>query len=921
MKFSRLLNLYLFIALFSFSFAPLFSENSLSTKIRVGYYENEVFQEGAKPGSVKKGYAYEYYQKISEYTGWKYEYIYGSYGELYQMLLDGKIDLLAGLAKNKERENKIAYPENAMGEETYSLLKHDSDEEITSSYTTLNGKSIGILNSAMVAILENFLKKHSISAKIVTFDAYDELFDSFDSNQVDILAAEGDGAYGRLHAQVLYTFGSSEYYLCVNINREDLLSELNKAQNLLATEEPNYLNCLKTKFFPVSISSRAFSDAEKLWIATHKKLRVGFLKNYLPYSDTTKDGKVTGIVQEILPKIMEALGVSEIEISYVPYENYTEMTKSMARSDVDVIFPVGGGLYYSEENGIYQSTPLVSSSTEMIYNPSFFGKDSTIFAVNKNNSMQYYYVKTNFPKADILFCDSIESCLEAVLFGEASSTTINGLRNEILKNRKYRSLSIMQLKTGDDRAFGIEIGNEGLLKLLNRGINILEPDYAQNLAYRYTQGLYSYTSLDFFLDNLGLFTLLALLFATFLFFFLIRDARRSKESMRLAENANKAKTTFLNSMSHDIRTPMNAIVGFTTLAKANIEKKEQVLDYLEKISVSSLHLLSLINDVLDMSSIESGKVTIEESPLHLPSFINDLKIMCQASILDKNIRLNFKTEQIQHKNIITDKVRLNQILLNILSNAIKFSNNGGKIDFEINVSQNEVNDSQSDNIKNFIFKIRDNGCGMSESFQKELFDTFTREKTSTDSGLQGTGLGMAITKRLVELMNGSISVESREGEGTLFTVTLPIKINGEKSEEEQETVKNKKEFEGKRLLLAEDNEMNQLIAKEILENSGFTVEIANDGEEAVQKVKENPEDFFDIVLMDIQMPKMDGYEATKKIRALPENKKATLPIIAVTANALDEDKILSKKAGHNAHLSKPYDIEKMMKAIREVLFR
>jgi len=269
-----------------------------------------------------------------------------------------------------------------------------------------------------------------------------------------------------------------------------------------------------------------------------------------------------------------------------------------------------------------------------------------------------------------------------------------------------------------------------------------------------------------------------------------------------------------------------------------------VLDYLEKISVSSLHLLSLINDVLDMSSIESGKVTIEETPLHLPSFINDLKIMCQASILDKNIRLNFKTEQIQHKNIITDKVRLNQILLNILSNAIKFSNNGGKIDFEINVSQNEVNDSQSDNIKNFIFKIRDNGCGMSESFQKELFDTFTREKTSTDSGLQGTGLGMAITKRLVELMNGSISVESREGEGTLFTVTLPIKINGEKSEEEQETVKNKKEFEGKRLLLAEDNEMNQLIAKEILENSGFTVEIANDGEEAVQKVKENPEDFF-----------------------------------------------------------------------------
>ena len=259
--------------------------------VRVGYYENEVFQEGASKDAIKTGYAYEYYLKLSEYTGWKYEYIYGSYGELYQMLLDGRVDLLAGLAWKEERGGLIGYPDAAMGHETYSLVKHDTDPGITAEPSTIAGKKIGVLDSAMVSVLEAWMESKGISADVIRFADYGELFGAFDRNKVDILAAEGDGAYGREHAEVLCSFGASDYYLCVNIQRPDLLTELNLAQAQLAVEEPNYLHSLNSKYYSVSMSSRAFSASEREWIDGHSELRAGFLNNYLPTATRMIRGK------------------------------------------------------------------------------------------------------------------------------------------------------------------------------------------------------------------------------------------------------------------------------------------------------------------------------------------------------------------------------------------------------------------------------------------------------------------------------------------------------------------------------------------------------------------------------------------------------------------------------------------------------
>ena len=900
--------------------APAFATEN-SKNVRVGYYENEVFQEGATPDAVKTGYAYEYYRKLSEYTGWTYEYVYGEYGDLYQQLVDGKIDLLAGLAWKEERANLIGYPETAMGSETYSLVKHESDTDVTSDASTLAGKRIGVLDSAMVGVLNSYLDEHDVKAKVVTFNDYEDLFRAFDEKEIDILAAEGDGAYKRKNAEVINAFGASDYYLCVNIKRPDLLAELNSAQAQLLVDEPNFFGTLHSKYYQISVSSHAFTAEERDWLNAHSKLRIGYLNNYLPYSDTDEKGNPIGLVQDVAKQIVERLGLQEIYLSYEGFDNYGQMIAALADGSIDTVFPVGGGLYYSEINNIYQSKPVVSAPMDLVYKGDYSDATTSVFAVNENNLMQYYYVKTNFPDAEIVLFPSIEECLSAVNAGEVKCTTLNGLRaNEILKNRQYMNLSVQQLAKNDDRCFGVLIGNEGLLKLLNRGVNVIGSDYAINRAHLYADPLHVTTPIDVILDNFALFALIALLVVAIIIAILLRNARLSRQqseelanALEAAESASRAKTDFLNNMSHDIRTPMNAIVGFTSLASMHIDDKEQVQDYLAKISVSSQHLLSLINDVLDMSRIESGKTSIEKVPMHLPSLIDELGMIVQPEAEAKHQAFVIDRQGIANESILADKLHLNQVLLNILSNAVKFTPAGGSI-------RMCVSEKPSDQVgyTRFEFRVEDNGIGMSEEFQESLFDPFTRARTSTVSEIQGTGLGMAITKNLVEMMGGTVVVNSAEGKGSEFVIDLQFEVCDSPAPtmvQEETPV----DFTGKRILLAEDNEMNQQIAMAILEEVGFDVDVAVNGLEAVDMLRAATPGHYDVVLMDIQMPIMDGFEATRRIRALNEKDKATIPIIAVTANAFDEDRESVYDAGMNAHLAKPYEIPKMMATLSDIL--
>ena len=377
--------------------------------------------------------------------------------------------------------------------------------------------------------------------------------------------------------------------------------------------------------------------------------------------------------------------------------------------------------------------------------------------------------------------------------------------------------------------------------------------------------------------------------------------------------ANLAKREFLFNMSHDIRTPMNAIIGFTALAQTHIDDRGQVEDYLKKISVSSQHLLSLINDVLDMSRIESGKVTLEAKPVHLPELVHELRDIVQAVVSEKDLSLTLDTVGVENEDVIADPLRLEQILINVLANAVKFTPDGGQISLWI-----VQKDTAPAGYADFEFHIKDNGIGMSEEFQKHIFEQFARERTSTVSKIQGTGLGMAITKSLVDMMGGRITVKSEQGKGSEFTISLRFPIGEAKTGQTPPAAK-ASAFTGKKLLVVEDNELNLEIASTLLKEAGFEVDTAENGKIAVEKVEAASADRYDLILMDIQMPEMDGYEATRRIRALPDAKKAALPIVAMTANAFEDDRKNALHAGMNGHIAKPLDIQKLFQVLSELL--
>ena len=377
--------------------------------------------------------------------------------------------------------------------------------------------------------------------------------------------------------------------------------------------------------------------------------------------------------------------------------------------------------------------------------------------------------------------------------------------------------------------------------------------------------------------------------------------------------ANLAKREFLFNMSHDIRTPMNAIIGFTALAQTHIDDRDQVEDYLKKISVSSQHLLSLINDVLDMSRIENGKVALETKPVHLPELVHELRDIVQAVVSEKDLSLTLDTVGVENEDVIADPLRLEQILINVLANAVKFTPDGGQISLWI-----VQKDTAPAGYADFEFHIKDNGIGMSEEFQKHIFEQFARERTSTVSKIQGTGLGMAITKSLVDMMGGRITVKSEQGKGSEFTISLRFPIGEAKTEQTPPAAKASASA-GKKLLVVEDNELNLEIASTLLKEAGFAVDTAENGKIAVEKVEAASADRYDLILMDIQMPEMDGYEATRRIRALPDTKKAALPIVAMTANAFEDDRKNALRAGMNGHIAKPLDIQKLFQVLSELL--
>ena len=901
--------------------------------VKVGYYFSNNFQEGMDDRAPKSGYSYEYLQKLASYTGWKYEYVYGEWDELFEKLKDGEIDLMAGVAYSEDRVDQIGYPDSEMLNETFYIYKDTDDSSMQcGDIASYSGKKIGTLkgDQRMTAALEQWKARHRADIEIEYYSDFTECARVFNEQQIDGFVSADNVVSSYSGITPVEKIGKQLFYLCTAKEREDLLSELNMAMSIMNERDAVEVDELRNKYYTETTVSVFLSQQEQQWMKEHAQITVGYLADYLPYCDKAEDGSATGLVSDIVPDLFDALsGDYDPEIIYRCFDDQQEMLDCLKNGEVDFVMPVSDGKWYAEQEEFVQSSAVVAFPIALVYREPYDNEVTSRIAVNQNNLRQYWYTLANYPDAEIVMYDGIEACIDAVNSGEADSTLLSALRVSQLLNGE-KKLNIITLSDSEKLCFGVAAGNKALLQILNHGLSILGESYGLNHTYRYLDTVVTYTLTDVIQDHvwlfIGLLTVLLILIVTY---FIHREQEQKKaaqhelkqkelleKALCAAKQASVAKKVFLQNMSHDIRTPMNAVLGFTNLAIQAGGDTEKTQDYLSKIKISGNHLLGIVNEVLEISRIESGQTKLDESVWSIADIVKETDIIIRDQALAKKQEFSIDIWQVQDMYIYCDKLRVKEILVNLLGNAVKYTQTGGSISLRIIQKPCE-----KENFGNYEIHVKDNGCGMSEEFLQKIFEPFERQANSTISGIQGTGLGMTIIKGFVDAMGGTIDIKSEENKGTEIIVRLCQRIaEAPEKSEEQKTISCSPElFAGKRVLLVEDNSMNREIATAILEEAGFKVDTAENGAIAVEKVTYYPEGFYDVILMDIQMPVMDGYTATRKIRSLENKAIAKIPIIAVSANAFDEDRQTSLEAGMNGHLAKPIVVDELLEVLGGIL--
>ncbi len=873
--------------------------------VRVGYVNALNYEEGGA-GEYKRGAGYEYLQKISYLTGWKYEYVYGSFSECYEMLVSGEIDLFGNVSYTPERAELIDFSTYPQGKDTYWLYTTKNRTELASGdMQKLNGCRIGVTgNSYQAGLLAEWIESNQVRAKVVSYGGYDALMEALNGGEVDaIVAPDLSVSYECI---AITTIGFSDYYFAVSKKRPDILSELNKALYEIQNSETDYNGRLFSRYYYKTASGLAFNEEEKQWLADHNNtLRLGYFTDNLPFSDE-EDGELTGIVATV----MEALEREyNIQVETKPYNSLPAMKAALKSDEIDVAGPVISDFYLTEQDGLILSDSIVDTTPVVIYQGEDYNSCMNVIAVSEGTMFGPGIVGVLFPDAELYACSSQAECLKAVAEGRAGSTLIPSSRINILSaNPLMEGLSFAEMARRTNVGLLATKENRRAASVVNKGIEqssdvlsglVLAQHSVADGSVSFKQFVRTHAWLIISAAGLIIFVLGVLLYRLYV------GKKRLVAALDDAKNANTAniaKTTFLNNMSHDIRTPMNAIIGFTNIAFKQRPTPE-ILNCLEKIQQSSEYLLSLINDVLDISRIESGNIKYEPVLTDITAVTDSVLGIAKGFLIDRDLELQVRRTEIKTPYVLADEVRIREILINIISNAVKFTGDGGKITFETDYCPGK--DARHITV---CYRVSDTGVGMSEEFQKKIFDEFSQEDAGARTQYQGTGLGMAITKQYVDIMGGTITVESEKGVGSTFTVEIPLELARQQESAEEEPQAVEENLHGIHVLMAEDNDLNAEIAEMLLEEHEIQVTRAVDGEDAVKKFREHPAGTFDAILMDIMMPKMNGYEASRAIRQLEDRPDGhTIPIIAITANAFAEDVQAALEAGMNAHLAKPID--------------
>ena len=906
--------------------------------IRVGSFE-DTFNYVDKNG-VRQGYGYELMQALAGYTGWKFEYVKCDWSNCFDKLENGEIDIMGDISYTDERAQKMLFPEEPMAEEKYILYADLSNLDIgTSDFKFMDGKRVGVLMGTEPEImLTEWENKNGIHTEHVNVNNDDDVEKKLANHEIDCFVSLEESLWSEQGIASVTTIGKSDIYFAINKERSDIKEELDYAMRQLEQDSPFFKADLYKKYFTLDYN-QSLTGEEKSWMEEHGSIRIGFLNNDPAiFSMDEETGKLNGMLAEYISYAKDCLGNQRLKFGIQEYDDYNEMLRALQDHEIDMIFYVGRNPDLAEKKGYTLTNTAWTYSLMAVTDEKYFNENEAYsVAVVKEHEALKQHIAFSYPHWKLIDCDSLADATDMVSHQKADCFLMG--TSQALKYDNNRDFKSIPLRKTMEACFAVRSGEGTLLSILNKTLKTMPSDMLTSTLAIYDSTADKVTFYDFVKDNMPAF------FATAGFFGLsiiamilvfLRKARKAEAAAKLAandtqklndkleialkkaEDASLAKTRFLNNMSHDIRTPMNVILGYAQLMEDELKGKDmpETSEHLEKLKQSGNLLLSIINNVLDMAKIESGKMEINENYGRLGAIRQSLFEIFEDEAKKKNLALHY-TINVEHEHILTDTTKVKEIFVNILGNAIKYTPPGGSV--IMSVEELPCNEPGYIIVRN---RVSDTGIGMSEDFLTEIFEAFTREQNTTKSKIAGTGLGMSIVKKYVDLLGGTIEVESELGKGSTFTVTLKHKIADESyfvKKHLEESGISREILKDRSILLAEDNDLNAEIAAVILERAGLKVERVEDGLQCISRITEMPAGTYDIILMDIQMPKMDGYKATQTIRNLSDQEKACIPIIAMTANAFEEDKRAAIAAGMNGHIAKPIQVDKLLSILAEMI--
>ena len=903
--------------------------------VRVGSFE-DTFNYCNEKGA-RKGYGYELLQTLSGYTGWQFEYVTCDWSDCFEKLENGEIDIMGGISYTEDRAEEMLFSDEPMGEEKYYLYVDLSRTDISASnFKTLDGKKVGVLmGTEPEVMLTEWEEKHGIKTQHVNISNNEDVKQKLANHEIDCFVSLEESYWAELGISTITRVGKSSIYYVLNKDRPDLKEELDNAMHALDEEAPFYTADLCKKYFSLDYKP-ILTGEEKAWLKEHGAIRMGFLtsdRGVSTYDPAT--GEITGTITDYIQFAADCLGNQELEFQLVGYDDKEAELNALKSGEIDMIFHFDQSPNLAEEYRVARTNTTWTANMMVVTNQQLFTENKVNrVAVPRNKISLTRYIAFYYPQWEIVDCDTQEDAIKLVKDGQADCF-ITGVISEEKYSKNHGFYSV-PLPNPANSCFAVNSGNRSLLSILNKTIKAMPANMLTSSLAMHKSSLRKVTLSEFIKDNFVMVLLVgsiavAVILLTILK--LLRKARKAEAAARKAandtqelnaklqiavenaESANHAKSTFLFNMSHDIRTPMNAIIGYADLASRHSDDPAKLKNYMENIQVCGQNLLMLLNNVLDLARIENDKTEMEYSVSDVDKDFRNCIAMFQNQADSKGQTLTVTT-QLQYPYIYVDIPHLTEVCTNLVSNAVKYTGAGGTIRCDVTQKPGE-----KESWCNMVITVADNGIGMSQEFQKHIFEPFERERTSTISKVEGSGIGMGIVKKLVGLMGGTVAVESKIGVGSKFTVTIPCRIASEdETQAKRETSpSDQKCLCGTRILLTEDNDLNAEIATELLQEEGCTVDRAKDGVECVDMLEKAANGTYQLILMDIQMPVMNGYDAAKKIRRMDDPQKADIPIIAMTANAFSEDEQAALDAGMNDHIAKPINMNVLVPTLRKYL--